>query len=201
MPTIRPLFLLLAVAILVPAADATVVLNPGDTLEFQFTVNPIFFGGYTPDALTLDTEAGSQVVPITLELSVSNGTTLLASSSADLSWFGSRSFPDWQLDVLGGPGAPSWFPSGDFTSIVNGTIIGRLDLTVTAGQFTLNDPSEAELELWALSSDGGGNNLPFALTVTNIEFDPAGVPEPASAALLIPALAGLAVLRRRFGKG
>ncbi len=101
------------------------------------------------------------------------------------------SFPFHQMPQIGGTGLELNADTGDGLY----TVIYTLDAAKTAElQAALTNGTPVRLELF--SNKSGGDTLDVTLTVDNIIFDGAIVPEPASASLLAAGL-GLMATRRR----
>lgn len=168
-------------------------LNPGSVLTISFTAAPnasdllVFGSGFGMTA------TGSP----TVTTSLFNGATLLGIANAPvLSFFGQQYFDS----TFEKPGSQYTFGppiTVDFTSINNGTIDGKLVLTVTGGSvdyqqnFYLQDAESCGTDCYTPK---------FNLGITRYDLSSAGpssAPEPASFCLAGAALSTLFFLRRR----
>jgi len=138
-----------------------IVLTPGTALRIPFTVNPATWGGMPSDLLELSLAGDGTFSPPAPQSSVINrlydGETLLGVYSIPiatvLDTFTGRSFGGrWKS-----PTSISVWPWTvvDFSSILDGTIDGHIDVLVLSGSLTL-DTSSYGPSLYLLRSDSQG---------------------------------------------
>ena len=162
-------------------------LVPGDIAEYTFTTNPITFpcaGGcdtllFSPNYSGL---TGAPVVTILLY----DGSNLLGTFTSAACCSGAF--------VTAASSYGFGAPIVDFTTILNGTIQGRLDLSVSGGSIT-GIPQPGSLlvlghsaSLGGVSGDSRSATLSSVVTIT---------PEPSTFGMLSVALSGLCLCFRR----
>jgi hypothetical protein len=178
------------------AAPAT--LAPGSVLQVTFTATPnssdlLFFFDPLPVTVT-----GSPVVTTQLF----DGATLLGTIVAPLFTFSGDQYIQVLFRAPGSAFDPTTNPNAtvDFTSIHNGTINGKITMTVSGGTITGFDTGN--FFLYDAVSVGGGYLIQAHITRSPVTITgPPPVPtlaEPALAALgLILLAAGAAMIRTR----
>jgi hypothetical protein len=175
----------------------TITLNSEETLRVTFNVTPPF--DYTPDVIQFQLGEVNIASPLTsLSGSLYNGQTLLGTDTAGIfaQYFGNNT---GKLSLYT---AAQWKSSAspfiydnpaiiDFTSILNGTINGRVDFRIQTGSMTINLD---EIQLSMIQAKGinwGTESLP-APVITSIDV----IPEPATWLLLI--FGGMALRKRNL---
>jgi len=169
---VTALFAALSVFVTTPLVShaSPLVLNPGQDLEIAFTGPSPTCSGGPCDTLQVEYGSLSTAVPQPDFLSASgifDGSTELGSEASvgisTLFVSALSSFPNPSIQI-------------DFTSIDNGTIDGRIEVTAGA-QITFDDPTTIQVILGSDLSGGGGGGL---LSVTSVTE----TPEPGTLALL-----------------
>jgi uncharacterized protein (TIGR03437 family) len=120
-----------------------ITLNPGSVLRYTFNVDPSSWGSNTPDVVRLAVSASTEVYspPVTLNAGIYNGSTLLGNvSSGPTSFSGSTNgvILYWKSPGSLWSETPASFI--DFTSILSGSIQGRIDISVTGGPVVIPTP-------------------------------------------------------------
>jgi hypothetical protein len=177
------------------AAAAPLTLKAGDSLLVDFVVTQTvtwdIYG--PPDALELSLWEHHRDVHTTTAGSLFDGATLLGVTLNN----GVIGFYD-QLSTEAAMCCSGFGTLVDFTSILDGSIEGRVEFLVTGGALTFADEFVlARLSLYNIDSPGGGGIGHVSwVTVTSIAVNRgASVPEPALFSLLALGL-GLAARRR-----
>ena len=168
--------LLLCACALTALGQSYATLTPERTLQIEFQARSNYiippnvlyaFGGYVTILQPYTQITGS----------LYNGNTLLGTSTSSVGagYTGTYSFypipTTWKA-----PGSPWNFPAGDpatvdFTSILDGTINGRIDITINAGSIRF-DLSKVALPVIQAAYANGGQSVPPALTVTSVRIIP-----------------------------
>jgi hypothetical protein len=169
-------------------SGATLIVNPSLGLEVDFTVShpatPINgpLSPYPPDLIYFDVV---DIVPKVPTLGLHS--TFLFDGATQLGVVTNSSFSELGIFItasdafFAGPNRQSVI---DFSSILNGTIDGRLILTVTDGSFTFTDQSQVRGWL-GLGGPGGTFGVGDRVNITSVRnVALASVPEPSSLALL-----------------
>jgi hypothetical protein len=193
------LVLALALLFAASAAAAPVNLNPGDTIEFTFHYLQNFLSGC--NGLEFDTGSGTVNPDATLSFALYDGASELGSFGISLpGYYQNFSALTFSAFAAQGSGLPYYLDYIDFTHVLDGTTL-RLDITGVSGQFVVNnlDNPSWGISILRVDSGGGGSGCSAAcIDVTDREFIPDGVPEPATASsLALAAAAGLFAMRCR----
>lgn len=134
------------------APTGTFTVNSGETIRLAFTTSPV------PTADFMVTSNGLKQASGTVTWTILNGTTVLGTARGDdgAVWKSSTSlFASGSTPVI------------DFSSIVNGTVNGRAELSVSNGSATF-DLSQARIVLAHATSSNGFtviSNPPVSLTL------------------------------------
>jgi hypothetical protein len=164
------------------------LLLPGEVAIYSFTTNPVIFpcsGGC--DTLLLSNLA-SAASPSVFTARLFNGATLLGTNIGLCCVFGFVSATS--LFTFGPPTVV------DFTSILNGSIAGHIDVTIDTGSVDLVQSGISLFLAHAINSSGTiGNSQPSA-TLTGMTIISAS-PEPSSLALGVLGSAFLLLLTNR----
>jgi len=185
-----------------------ITLNAEDILQITFSTNPGLWNPLQPpDQLEFTTGNGLITLPIVQGMAQffdGNsllGTILIDSTKVDLSTFtgGFGRSDRWKSPTSIATGPHSIV---DFSTILDGTINGRVEITIVAGTWILNqDPNQGpSVSLFQSTSPTGSSSNPLW---TNVSFSlidntPVSVPEPSSMLLLGAGLVGLAFTRKRI---
>lgn len=181
--------IIVAVAGLAASANAATI-GPGQSLEASFTtvVNSADMLQWFDN--TPLTTTGSPIISVSLF----NGGSLLGTYTQTSSQFFVVGFESpgglFTVPLFNGP-PPTRV---DFSSFNDGSIVGRLVLTVTGGTITFNIN---DLILTAAAS-ASSNSYSSQNDLRNITYTASSVPEPDSAALLLLGIVLLLVMRRRL---
>jgi len=180
----------------IPIGEGT--LNPGEALTFQFTVDPSNPpSSRVANGLQFAFFFDSPSVPfadLSFTASLFDGTSLLGTQSRGFS----LPVPlDGQILFFTWKSADSPFIEGnppviDISTILNGTLDGRMDLMVSGGSVDWRF-----LQLFAVSCAGpSGCITTGSSNITSISTTP--VPEPSTLSLLAAGLLVGGIFRRRF---
>jgi len=136
-------FAIILLAALGSARAQSITVNPGSVLRYTFNVNPSVWGTSFPDVLQLRLygPAAVSTTPTTLTAALYDGSTLLGQVSAPP--MTSSDLPSlvslyWKSTSSAWPNAP--VAAVDFTSVLNGTIQGRIDISVAGGSVVIPPP-------------------------------------------------------------
>ena len=120
-----------------------VTLNPDSVLRYTFNVNPSAWNSNTPDVIRLGVYGPAVIssTPPTLTAALYDGSTLLGTVSAKP--LSSNDLPGlvsfyWRSPTSVWAEEP--VSAVNFTSILNGSIQGRIDLSVSGGSVTIPPP-------------------------------------------------------------
>ncbi len=176
----------LAIAVSPSARSSSIVVGPQTTIEIDFTVpypTPTIsccLGGpiiqYPPDLVDFEFSGIQVLSPLADSASLYNGQTLLGtyinSGQSPPALFVS---PTSLFTTVGDP--PSVI---DFSSFLNGTIQGRLLITLTKGSFLYTDQSSVRGQLGLGSVNEGSFGDGGLVTITSVTFSPAPAAELAA---------------------
>lgn len=201
---------LIAVALLAfaaaPGMAAPLTLTPDNALVVRFTTDPSIWGSTEPDyMLAMLKTPGAFNPPSNLQsltAKLYNGNTLLGTYVSPytdiIGPFGGIYLGEWISSTSPNPGwAFGQATPIDFTSILNGSIDGRIVVTINSGSLQIDypftgDPVWQWVELTHSLTNNSGIPVGFA---SNISV--ALIPEPATASTAVLSFAILALLLRR----
>lgn len=206
---------LLWLGIVFTSVASSATLLPGETLVIHFTTNPSLFGGASPDILIFGFGAGATAEGPAFNITskLFDGTTQLGTYSYSSSGFDQRRpWYDAMFESTTSPWLGIGFPvvPVDFSTILNGTVQGRLEVTIDSGELSNLDLSYCDwrtgctfgpvnLFVWQSQGPNSASGLPawreYNATITGVQQG--AVPEPATALLVLPVLAAVAWRRRR----
>lgn len=181
-----------ALVMRVGVAQAT-ILNAGDTLDipFHFSAAPVTPFGATDTVEFDESDTNLSFTPLQAVAKFYNGTTLLAQTNFTPLVFQTITLAStasaWNFDFTA-------FAT-DFSSIVNGTIDGHLDITLLQGRDDISIGVIGAGHSTGAQSFVDASVFPTLGPATVIPAN--GVPEPASIAVFGTGLLGLGLLTRR----
>jgi len=130
----------------------TLTLTQGNILRYTFQTDPGAWGALAPDYLDLKLVSNGSFSPAeplsVLTATLYDGNTLLGSYvspfNTPISTFIGIQLGEWISSASPNPGFPFGFATViDFTSILNGTIQGRIDVTISSGTLSFDFPFTA----------------------------------------------------------
>lgn len=174
----------------IPGANAALVMNPGDLVDIRFTLtNPICPTGPCDTLMTILLADGA-FFAVPGAGSLYNGSSLLGSQpNTSSAVFRSAS------SAFAGDSAVI-----DFTTLLDGSINGRLTYGLLSGTYTWTGDSPGAVIFIGHSTPGGGSFFAAqnVVTITSLTLIVGGdVPEPATASLAVLGAGALLILKRR----
>src|SRR5436305_2206381 len=130
----------------------TLTLTPGIILRYSFQTDPGAWGIQAPDYLDLKLVSNGSFSPAeplsVLTAMLYDGNTLLGTYvspyNTPISTFIGIQLGEWISTTSPNPGFPFGFATAiDFTSMLNGTIQGRIDVTISSGTLSFDFPFTA----------------------------------------------------------
>jgi hypothetical protein len=127
----------------------TLTLTQGNTLRYTFETDPGAWGTQAPDYLDLKLVSNGSFSPAeplsVLTAMLYDGNTLLGTYvspyDTPISTFIGIQLGEWISSTSPNPGFPFGFATPiDFTSMLNGTIQGRIDVTISSGTLSFDFP-------------------------------------------------------------
>ena len=191
---------LLALLAFLPAGASAAVLLPGEVLIVPFTTDPATFT-LTPDVIRLAFNSTGRFDPPAPMSSLTSrlfdgdallGTFHLLDTRPVLGEFlgiGTSLFSDQSSAPALTRGT-----SVDFTSVLDGTISGRIELTIPSGSLVIDDLSALDIALWHAFNEDSMSQVPGIIASPAIIVP---VPEPGTAAMLALGLVAMAARRTR----
>ena len=184
---------LLVCALALPACADIWTLNPDNVLEYTFQTNPSAWDGTAPDFLELNLITNGSFSPAEplsdLTVKLYDGNTLLGTYvspfTGPISNFMGLTVGEWVSATSPNSNFPFGQPTKvDFTSILDGTIQGRIDITISSGAMNFDFPfdggtSENYPRLGYISAPNVVTSRP-GIVDTSVQI----TPEPGSIALL-----------------
>ena len=189
-----------------PGIAAPLTLTPDGALLIRFNTDPSIWASTEPDYMLLMLKTPGAFVPPSnlqsLTASLYNGDTLLGTYVSPytniIGPFGGIYLGEWISNTSPHPGwAFGQATPIDFTSILNGSIDGRIVVTINSGSLQIDypftgDPVWQWIALTQSLTDNSGITVGFA---SNISV--ALIPEPATASTALLSFAVLALVARR----
>jgi len=186
-----------ALALLAGVATAPIAesatLRAGDTLRIEFITTPPFTQ-FLPNTLYAFLGYTNLLYPYTtITVSPTNGDTLLGTSTSTnanlCAYTGTMSY--YPAPATWKSSASPWnHPVGDpavvnFSSLLNGSIDGRIEFTINAGSFEF-DVSDVALRFLYAQYANGGQSIPPSPIVTSVSIVPGVAPPPPSPTCATP---------------
>ncbi len=174
------------VALVVQSSAQGAILSAGQVLRIEFSTTPPTVPE-TPDVLYVFLGEIDRLEPYDFMTgSLYDGDDLLGTSNSENGCCGTGLRSNFPAPVTWkGPGSPWDFPAGDpatvdFTTLLNGSIRGRIDISINAGKLDLS--LDAVAVRWiAANSANGGSSIPPDPVIESVSI----VPEPGSAVLMM----------------
>ena len=140
-----------------------ITLRQGEILRVRFTAAPTEFSDRALLVNMGESSTVGTVMPWHFQFHLFDGLTLLSVYSSDgdlgaVAWFRS---PD---NMLRTPPVPEDAGVADFRSIANGTIDGRVELSLTGAPRVLNRANLASIGILGLAADGFIHEFPTTVT-------------------------------------
>lgn len=166
------------------SASHAASLTPERTLRIEFVTTPPFIES-NPNVLGCALGYVNIVAPYqSITASLYNGNTLLGTGTSTLGAGHAGIYSMHFMPVTWKTAASPWNPYGppvvaNFSSIHNGTIQGRIDITIQGGQIDL-EYSQFYLRTIFATYSNGGSSIPPYPTITSVKLIPEwpGDPEP-----------------------
>jgi hypothetical protein len=156
----------------------TLTLTSGNILRYSFQTDPGAWGIQAPDYLDLNLVSNGSFTPAeplsVLTAMLYDGNTLLGTYvspyNAPISNFIGIQLGEWISSTSPNPGFPFGFATAiDFTSMLNGTIQGRIDVTISSGTLSFDFPFTAPDQNYPqfLRTTGAGSAF-FSAGIVNV---------------------------------
>lgn len=170
-----------------PTATATSIgastlrLTSEETLQIEFTTHPPFVE-QNPNTIYVFLGNVNRIAPYGLMSgSLYDGDTLLGLSTSTSGACATGTYSLHPAPTTWKSAASPWdHPAGDpstvdFTSLLDGTIQGRIDIEIDSGSFDFN-PSSVSMGLLHATSANGGSSIPPVPRVRSVTIAPRSVP-------------------------